>query len=230
MASAPTHEEEVEWVISTVRGMQFRKVRQIRVGDRILVSKRSTPSHLSPSKQPLPRTWHRFLSSFVTLLELQASPPQISHYLHVSLRSFHDDDLLHFQHLLSNGRFGSTLQNKISNDHSRLLMKQFEQELNGREGKGKEKERGGVKRYRSLVDSSNRKEDKRRVQNEMSLPELGYDECGIQFFNRDSQDVQSPFFCVPVHVYVYGPHPPLSTVQCFLFVLGCVGRNHLLFF
>ena len=62
--------EEVEWIVTDVRGQQFRKVREVRVGDLVLTSDKSSKES---SKQTLPRAWIRMLQSHCLLSELSVT-------------------------------------------------------------------------------------------------------------------------------------------------------------
>ena len=167
---------EVEWIVYRVKGQQFMKSRTVRIGDAELKSRKSNINDTNiNSQQQLPRSWTRLLSSHILLRNLNASQSQIHHHLYFQTRLLFDDEPRHFLHLLEHGKFGNN--QRISHNDCGLIREYLQNELHSRSN-------NECRRFRSLADSSNRKTDKNRVENELYLPELGLNKCDIKFYNK----------------------------------------------
>ena len=188
---------EVEWIVHTVKGQQFLKSRTVRIGDTELISRKSNINDTNiNSQQQLPRSWTRLLTSHILLRNLNASTSEINHHLYFQTRLLFDDEPRHFLHLLEHGKFGKN--NRISLDDSKLIRQYLQNELHSRSN-------NECKRFKSLADSSNRKRDRNRVENQLFLPELGSAQCNIQFFNAFNN---SQLIATNYNRIVYGDHGP----------------------
>eukprot|EP01083_Nonionella_stella_P081073 223138_1 len=188
---------EVDWIVYRVKGQQFLKSRQVQIGDTVLISDKSNLNDTNiNSQQQLPRSWTRLLSSHDLLRRLSASDNQIHHHLYVQIRLLFDDEPRHFLHLLEHGQFDRNTS--ISQNDIRLLREFLQNELHSRSN-------GQITRFKSLADSSNRKKDRTRVENQLFLPELGSDQCAIHFYNRTNTQ---QLIATNYTRIVYGDHGP----------------------
>ena len=177
-------EENAEWILSSVQGLQFRKLRTIRIGDQMLTATTNIShdnNNNSRSRIQLPRSWMRLLENHILLSrELNATLNQLEHYLHVTVRSLFEDEPRHFLNLLESNMLGNYGQSLYTRDVY-LIQKFLNNELNLRE-------KQDISRHVSLADSTNRKNDRTRVQSSLYLPELGYNSCNIHFYNNSDDD------------------------------------------
>eukprot|EP01084_Bolivina_argentea_P069413 126300_1 len=189
---------EVDWIVHKVKHQQFLKSRTVQIGDTILISRKSNINDTNiNSQQQLPRAWTRLLSSHQLLRNLNASENQIHHHLYVQTRLLFDGESRHFLHLLENGKFPKNTN--ISQTDIRLMREYLQNELHTRSN-------NETHRFKSLVDSNNRKQDRNRIEHSLYLPELGSNKCNISFYNTSNSNQQ--LIATNYNRIVYGDHGP----------------------
>mmetsp|Transcript_104172 Transcript_104172/g.127277 ORF Transcript_104172/g.127277 Transcript_104172/m.127277 type:complete len:505 (+) Transcript_104172:3-1517(+) len=115
-----------------------------------------------------------------------------------------DNDLIYFLNLLNNNKFGVNNKyykpNKIYLKHDDIkLIKEFlENELIKREN-------NESKQFKTLCDTKNRRNNRMHVRKKYYLPELGYNNSNIKFYNSNNSD---ELIGMNYNRILYGDHGP----------------------